>query len=102
MAGYLATMVVLVVANFALPSLHILLWSAIGYSSVAAILVGVHLHRPRRRAPWYLLAGAVACFITGDLTADVLTRVLGREGTPSVADGFYLAVYALIAAALIW
>ncbi|WP_432824864.1 EAL domain-containing protein [Dactylosporangium sp. CA-092794] len=95
-------MVVLVTANFALPALHPLLWSAIGYASVAAILGGVHLHRPRRRAPWYLLAGAVACFITGDLAADVLTRLLHRSGFPSVADGFYLTMYVLIAAALAW
>ncbi|GAA3453164.1 putative bifunctional diguanylate cyclase/phosphodiesterase [Dactylosporangium matsuzakiense] len=95
-------MAVLVIANFALPSLHIVLWSAIGYASVGAILLGVHLHRPRRRAPWLLLAGAVACFITGDLIADVLTRLLHRSGFPSLADACYLTVYVLIAAAMVW
>ncbi|MEV8515311.1 EAL domain-containing protein [Dactylosporangium sp. NPDC051484] len=102
LAGYVGTMVVLVIANFALPELHLVLWSAIGFASVAGILLGVYLHRPRRRAPWLLLAAAVACFITGDLAADVLTRLLHRPGFPSVADGFYLTVYALIAAALLW
>src|SRR3954468_9845276 len=62
LAGYAGAMAVLVIANFALPGLHLVLWSAIGYASVAAILLGVHLHRPRRRAPWLLLAAAVACF----------------------------------------
>ncbi|MGI5242345.1 EAL domain-containing protein [Dactylosporangium sp. CA-139066] len=102
LAGYVGTMAILVIANFALPAFHPILWSAIGYSSVAAILLGVHLHRPRRRAPWLLLAAAVGCFITGDLAADVLTRLLHRPGSPSVADGFYLAMYGLIAAAFVW
>jgi diguanylate cyclase (GGDEF)-like protein/PAS domain S-box-containing protein len=102
LAGYAGAMAVLVIANFALPDLHLVLWSAIGYASVAAILLGVHLHRPRRRAPWLLLAAAVACFITGDLTADVLTRLLHRSGFPSVADAFYLTVYVLVAAAMVW
>ncbi|MDG6103394.1 EAL domain-containing protein [Dactylosporangium aurantiacum] len=101
LAGYCVIMAALVAANFALPSLHLVLWSAIGGLSVAAIVTGVRINRPRRRAPWFLLAGAVASFITGDLIADVLTRVLDRQGFPSVADGFYLAVYVLIAAALI-
>jgi diguanylate cyclase (GGDEF)-like protein/PAS domain S-box-containing protein len=101
LAGYCVIMAALVAANFALPGLHLILWSAIGLTSVAAILTGVRINRPRRRAPWFLLAGAVASFITGDLIADVLTRVLDRQGFPSVADGFYLAVYLLIAAALV-
>ncbi|MER7274128.1 EAL domain-containing protein [Dactylosporangium sp. NPDC000244] len=102
LAGYAGAMAVLVIANFALPSLHPVLWSAIGCSSVAAILLGVHLHKPRKRAPWLLLAGAVACFITGDLIADVLTRLLHQSGFPSLADAFYLTMYVLIAAALVW
>ncbi|GAA1512555.1 hypothetical protein GCM10009827_028640 [Dactylosporangium maewongense] len=101
LAGYCGIMAALVAANFALPALHLILWSAIGLTSVAAILTGVHLHKPRRRAPWFLLAGAVASFITGDLIADVLTLVLDKRGFPSVADGFYLAVYLLIAAAMV-
>ncbi|GAA4260261.1 putative bifunctional diguanylate cyclase/phosphodiesterase [Dactylosporangium darangshiense] len=102
LAAYVGTMVVLVIANFALPGLHLVLWSAIGYASVAAIVAGVLLHRPRRRGPWLLLAAAVACFITGDLAADVLTRLLHRPGFPSVADAFYLTMYVLIAAAFGW
>ncbi|WP_433043896.1 EAL domain-containing protein [Dactylosporangium sp. CS-033363] len=94
-------MAVLVIANFALPGLHPVLWSAIGYGSAGAMLLGVHLHKPRRRAPWLLLAGAVACFITGDLIADVLTRVHAKA-FPSLADAFYLTVYVLIAAAMVW
>ncbi|GAA3210516.1 hypothetical protein GCM10010532_034740 [Dactylosporangium siamense] len=101
LAGYCGIMAALVAANFALPALHLVLWSAIGLTSVAAIVTGVRLNKPRSRAPWFLLAGAVASFITGDLIADVLTRLLDRQGFPSVADGFYLAVYVLIAAALV-
>ncbi|MET7401911.1 EAL domain-containing protein [Dactylosporangium sp. NPDC005572] len=99
---YVGAMAILVTANFALPGLHLVLWTAIGLASVTAMLVGVHMHRPRRRAPWYLLAAAVGSFIAGDVTADVLTRLLHRQGFPSAADFFYLTVYVLIAAALVW
>ncbi|UWZ33714.1 EAL domain-containing protein [Dactylosporangium roseum] len=100
--GYVGAMAILVTANFALPGLHLVLWSAIGIASVTAILVGVHQHRPRRRAPWFLLAAAVGSFAAGDVTADVLTRLVDRQGLPSIADVFYLTVYVLIAAALVW
>ncbi|GGM78878.1 putative bifunctional diguanylate cyclase/phosphodiesterase [Dactylosporangium sucinum] len=99
---YVGAMAILVTANFALPGLHLVLWTAIGLASVAAILTGVRMHRPRRRAPWFLLAAAVGSFIAGDVTADVLTRLLHRQGFPSMADFFYLTVYVLIAAALVW
>src|SRR6185295_18601722 len=41
-------------------------WPVIGWSSVAAIVVGVRRNRPEARAAWYLLALGVATFIVGD------------------------------------
>jgi diguanylate cyclase (GGDEF)-like protein/PAS domain S-box-containing protein len=96
-------MALLAVANFALPNQHVFIWTAIGASSAAAILVGVRRNKPRRAGPWFLLAGAVACLIAGDLTADLLIRVFHQQDPfPSVADLFYLTMYLLIAGGMAW
>jgi PAS domain S-box-containing protein len=100
---YTVWMLILTVANFALPSQHVFIWTAIGLSSVAAIVYGTIRNAPRRRSPWLLLALAVLCLIVGDLTADVLIRVFDQpDPFPSIADVFYLAMYVLIALGMIW
>ncbi|MGZ4613599.1 MAG: putative bifunctional diguanylate cyclase/phosphodiesterase, partial [Kineosporiaceae bacterium] len=38
-----------------------------GFASAAAIMAGVGLYRPARRAPWYLFAAAQACSFAGDV-----------------------------------
>src|SRR5262245_10593585 len=96
-------MLVLTALNFALPDQHLFVWTAIGISSVTAIMVGTIRNAPRRRAPWYLLAAGVACLIAGDITADLLIRVFHQpDPFPSIADVFYLTMYVLIAAGMIW
>jgi diguanylate cyclase (GGDEF)-like protein/PAS domain S-box-containing protein len=99
---YGAWMAFLAVAIYALPRWHIVLWSAIGLSSAAAVGVGVVIHRPRRRGPWLLVAAALVTFSAGDTTYDVLTGVMGQENPfPSAADVLYLAMYPLLAAGLL-
>jgi diguanylate cyclase (GGDEF)-like protein/PAS domain S-box-containing protein len=96
-------MLVLTVLNFALPNQHLFVWTAIGISSVSAILVGTARNAPRRGAPWYLLAAGVACLIAGDITADLLIRVFHQpDPFPSIADVFYLTMYVLIAVGMVW
>ena len=91
----------LIVAYFSLPSLHMVLWASLGSGCVVAILYGVRRNRPERPLAWYLLAGAIATFAAGDFTYNVLTLVLDQANPfPSIADGFYLAMYPLCAAAL--
>ena len=65
---YLGAMCGLGAAYFLLPAAQakLIVWPAIGWSSVAAIVVGVRLHRPDARGAWYLLAAGVATFIVGD------------------------------------
>jgi len=50
---------------------------------------------------WYLLAAAVMMFGAGNFTYNMLTLVLHQENPfPSLADGFFLAMYPLCAGAL--
>jgi PAS domain S-box-containing protein len=100
---YTVWMLTLTVANFVLPSQHIFIWTAIGLSSVAAIIYGTIRNAPRRRSPWLLLALAVLCLIAGDLSADLLIRLFDQpDPFPSIADVFYLTMYLLIALGMIW
>jgi diguanylate cyclase (GGDEF)-like protein/PAS domain S-box-containing protein len=101
LVSYLVVAASVTIAYFSLPGLHMLLWGALGLGSAAAILIGVRANRPQRPLAWYLLAGAIATFAAGDFTYNLLTLVLHQDNPfPSVADGFYLAMYPLAAAAL--
>ena len=63
--------------------------------------MGVHLWRPESRAPWYLLAAGVACYVLGDFIYMKLTEQYGSEPPfPSVADIAYYALYPLLGASL--
>ncbi|MEZ0096121.1 aminotransferase class I/II-fold pyridoxal phosphate-dependent enzyme [Streptacidiphilus sp. EB129] len=99
--GYLVCVAVATVLYLLLPGWHTVTWAVIGFSSVAAILVGVRLHRPSHRLPWLLLAGANFAFTAGDTTYNVLQSVTGEQNPfPSLADAFYLTTYPLFAAGL--
>src|SRR5919199_5508945 len=71
-----------------------------GFACVVAIVVGVRMHRPARRTPWYLFAAAQACSGVGDVLWWVYADVLRTEPFPSLADVFYLVAYPLFAAGL--
>jgi diguanylate cyclase (GGDEF)-like protein len=71
-----------------------------GMSSVAAILVGVRLHRPARPLAWYLMAAGQLSSVTGDVVYNWLNDVQHVIPFPSVADGFYLAAYPALGAGL--
>ncbi|HJT95961.1 MAG TPA: diguanylate cyclase, partial [Mycobacterium sp.] len=96
-------MVALTAAFYTVPKwLSTFTWAAIGLSGAAAVLLGIRLHRPSRRLPWLLLSGVLISFTAGDTTYNILTDYLGRDNPfPSLADGFYLAVYPMLAAALL-
>jgi diguanylate cyclase (GGDEF)-like protein/PAS domain S-box-containing protein len=99
---YLLGVLPLVICFYAFPGHHMLTWTPLGASAVVATLVGVRRHRPERRSAWYLLAAALACFIIGDTSFNVLVDVLGQvDPFPSVADVFYLLMYPLIAVGLL-
>jgi signal transduction histidine kinase len=77
-------------------------FNAIGLTAVVAILVGVRMHRPSDRRPWYLFALGQALFVGGDVLAYNYERFFGRPlPFPSIADVFYLAVFPVIVAGLL-
>ncbi|BFU45540.1 putative bifunctional diguanylate cyclase/phosphodiesterase [Krasilnikovia sp. MM14-A1004] len=101
-ARFVVWMLALTAAFYAFPAFSRYTWAAIGLSSAVAVLAGVRMHRPSRRLPWWLLAGVLVSFTAGDTTYNILTDVLHQaDPFPSVADGFYLAVYPMLAAALL-
>ena len=94
----LATLLYYTVAHYSY------LFNAIGASSVLMIIVAVQLHKPKRRAPWYLLALGQALFIAGDVIAYNYQAFFGipyeSVALPSCADVLYLLVYPCLAIGL--
>jgi diguanylate cyclase (GGDEF)-like protein/PAS domain S-box-containing protein len=92
----------LTVVFYTLPQYAMYSWATIGLSAAAAVLVGVRVHRPARRLPWYLLSAVLVSFTLGDTAYNVLTDFLHIANPfPSLADGFYLLVYPMLAGALL-
>jgi diguanylate cyclase (GGDEF)-like protein/PAS domain S-box-containing protein len=98
--GYTVWMAVLVAVYYGLPAVRAEAWGLIGLSGVAAIVTGVAIHRPLRRAPWLMLAGGLACFSAGQVSFLVAQLVGVQLPFPSFADVLYLASYPLYAAGL--
>jgi diguanylate cyclase (GGDEF)-like protein/PAS domain S-box-containing protein len=102
MRCYLVAIAPLVLATFALPQYHLFLWGSLGLSASVAVFVGAVKHRPQHRLAWFAIAASLATFVSGDISYDVLTRVLHQSNPfPSVADAFYLATYPLITLGLL-
>lgn len=74
-----------------------IVYDAVALSCLLAILVGVRIHRPTNRLPWYLLATAVAVWLGGDLVWTYFERVEGIAPFPSIADAMYLSAYPFFA-----
>src|SRR5438105_527705 len=96
---YVAAGSALTAVYFLLPAApaKLVVWPAIGWSSVAAICLGLRLHKPDAPAAWYLLAAGVATFIVGDNLYSVRHLVQHAETLfPSYVDIVYLAMYPLL------
>jgi diguanylate cyclase (GGDEF)-like protein/PAS domain S-box-containing protein len=71
-------------------------------SALAAVVIGVHVHRPSRPLPWYLFAAALVMSILGTLTYGYYEVVVGIVAPlVTLADAFFIASYACAAAALL-
>jgi diguanylate cyclase (GGDEF)-like protein len=73
---------------------------AIGFAGAAAILVGLRLHQPVRRAPWYFLAGGQFVWVIGDAIASWQVDIAHSDRFPGPADALYLTAYPIIAVGL--
>ena len=98
MLGYFIWMVFLVEVYYQLPGLRVVAWALLGLSGVGAIVAGVFINRPARKAPWLLLAAANLSFIAGQTSFLVMTRLNIEVPFPSFADALYLLEYPLYAA----
>ena len=99
--GYLGIVAALTVAYYVFPHHHLQVWTPLGLTSVAALLIGIRVRKPPMTVGWYFLAAATFCFITGDTIWNFLVEVLGQDNPfPSVADVFYLLTYPLFAVGL--
>ncbi|HEU5387926.1 MAG TPA: hypothetical protein VFV73_18680 [Streptosporangiaceae bacterium] len=68
---------------------------------MAAIVAGVALNRPARKAPWLLLAVAQLSVVAGQLSFPVAGLLGTQLPFPSFADVLYLATYPMYAVALL-
>lgn len=94
--------VVVIAAHALLPASlgRELLYLAIGLAAVGLMVAGIRRNRPAHPLPWVLLGCGLAAWVAGDLVWMVLESVLGLEPFPSIADGFYLLGYPLLATGL--
>ncbi len=67
---------------------------------VLALLLGVLLHRPRHRTAWFVMAAGQGLWVAADATLYWREDHLGLTTFPSLADGFYLGGYPLLALSL--
>jgi diguanylate cyclase (GGDEF)-like protein len=100
---YLGVGLIVVVGYYAVPMgiAADVLYVAIGLSCVAAICVGVRIHQPARRSPWYVMAAGQLLWTIGDAVDSWYVDVSKTSVFPSAADAFYLAAYPILAAALV-
>ncbi len=76
--------------------------NVIGVAAIAAIAIGVSLHKPRARLAWTLLFAGQFLYMTGDTYTYTLPQYFGvNVGFPSAGDAIYLAVYPLLVAGLL-
>ena len=77
-------------------------FNVIGFSAVVAIVLGVQMHKPAPRLPWYLIALGQTFFVAGDALSYNYKTFFGTAlPFPSVADPVYLAVFPLTIAGLL-
>ncbi|MGW7070502.1 aminotransferase class I/II-fold pyridoxal phosphate-dependent enzyme [Streptomyces sp. NPDC054855] len=101
MTAYVVLVATLTTVYMTLPGLRAALWALIGLGGVAAVLIGVHVHRPAHRWPWWVLATGLLAFAAGDTYYNVVEQYFQASNPfPSPADACYLAVYPLLAAGL--
>lgn len=74
---------------------------AIGIAGVAAIMVGLRLHRPVRRSPWYFMAGGQLLWVTADAVNSWQVDIVHSDLFPGPADALYLAAYPVLAVGLV-
>lgn len=101
MTAHLVLVGILTVLWISLPVLRTPLWALIGLSGVAAVVVGVRVHRPPHRRPWLVLAAGLLAFTAGATYSNAQEAYFSSPRPfPSPADAGYLVAYGLFAVGL--
>ncbi|MGC0333870.1 diguanylate cyclase (GGDEF)-like protein/PAS domain S-box-containing protein [Streptomyces sp. SAI-170] len=101
MAAHLTLVCAVTAVYFIVPATRAPLWAVIGLAGVAAVLTGTRVHRPAHAWPWWVLAGGLLMFVTGDTYYNVLEEYFDASNPfPSPADACYLITYPLFAIGL--
>ncbi|WP_241837521.1 putative bifunctional diguanylate cyclase/phosphodiesterase [Streptomyces sp. CB02115] len=102
MAGYVLLVAGLTTGYLMWPAARAPLWALIGLAGGTAVLVGVRVHRPRCRWPWWVLAAALLLFAAGDTYYNVMEAYFSASNPfPSPADACYLLTYPLFTVGLL-
>jgi hypothetical protein len=80
--------------------LHVLWHAVVGSISVAFVVVGTRQHRPEVPVAWYLIALGLFFNCFGLAVETVLEEFFNITQSPTLADGFYVALYPCLIAAL--
>lgn len=70
-----------------------IVYQIIGLSAAGVLLVGVWLHRPARRAPWFLMSSGLALWSVADGIGSWWAIVVDADAFPTPADAVYLLGY---------
>jgi diguanylate cyclase (GGDEF)-like protein/PAS domain S-box-containing protein len=101
MAAHLAPVAGITCLYMTIPGLRAPLWAVIGVGGAAAVLVGVHVHRPAHRWPWLVLAAGLLAFAAGDTYYNVQEQYFHASNPfASPADACHLVAYPLFTAGL--
>ena len=95
LVGYAAWITLLIAAYYWLTPVRIEAWGLISASGVIAILAGLALNRPARKAPWLWLAAGLTCFTAGQLSFLIAKQLMVVLPFPSFADVLYLSTFPL-------
>jgi diguanylate cyclase (GGDEF)-like protein/PAS domain S-box-containing protein len=101
LGGYAVWVALLIVIYYWFGGLRITAWTLISLSGIVAIVAGLVLNRPARKAPWILLAAGLTCFAGGQLSFLIAKQLQVALPFPSFADVLYLSCYPLYAVGLL-
>lgn len=101
--GYVVVVAVLTITTMA-PGVPLwladLIYTGIGLSVVAAILVGRRRYRPKAQVAWLVMAAGQGLWVIADTTFHWQQHVLATTAFPTVSDAFYLLGYPVFAVGL--
>ena len=101
LSGYAVWVALLIGLYYGLDGVRITAWGLISLSGILAIVAGLVINRPARKAPWILLAAGLSCFAAGQMSFLLAKHLQVALPFPSFADVLYLSCYPLYAVGLL-